>query len=203
MTHPSNSQRIRPTRLLDRFWTPANALSLLRFMLVPPIAYLIVVDGPLRWVFGLIVLGVVTDFFDGRVARWSHTVSEWGKVLDPLADKFAAALVVAALTVKGLLPVWLLGIILFRDVGIVVCATILAQRKGRIVMSSWVGRLAVSALAVTCLAALLHADPPVLRACVWTSAVLLVSSQILYLIRFFRLLRADDVELPEGKTTSV
>lgn len=187
---------------LGAFWTWANVLSLARLLMVFPIAYLILTDGPLTWLFALIVVGIVTDFFDGQLARWSHTVSDWGKVLDPLADKVAAMLIVAAFVLKGRLPGWLLGIILFRDLGIIVCATILARRIGEIVMSAWVGKLAVSALALTCLAALLQADPSVLDALVWLTAGLLVTSQVLYLVRFFRLLRttpASDAASPSRR----
>ena len=64
--------------------------------------------GPM---FGLIALAIATDFFDGKVARWSHTVSEWGKVLDATADKLAAAAVCTALLLRPeeagpRLPLW-------------------------------------------------------------------------------------------------
>ena len=175
--------------MLGNFWTLANALSLIRLILVVPITYLILEEGPFSWLLGLVVLAAVTDWFDGRVARWSHTVSEWGKVLDPLADKVASALIVMALVVQGFLPEWLLGLILFRDLGILVCGFVLAKRTGQIVMSAWAGKVAIAALALTCVAALMQADPPVLRALVWGTAALLVYSQALYLFRFFRLMR--------------
>ena len=62
-------------RRLGPFWTVANGLSLARALLVIPITDLILVDGPLRWIMLLISLAGMTDWFDGRVARWSGTVS--------------------------------------------------------------------------------------------------------------------------------
>jgi dsRNA-specific ribonuclease len=78
--------------------------ALSRLALVAPIAVLIYRDGPLLWLLALILLAVATDYFDGKVARWTGTVSEWGKVLDPLADKLAAAVVVLALVLRPVEP---------------------------------------------------------------------------------------------------
>lgn len=168
-------------------------LSLIRLVLVVPITYLILVDGSLPLLFSLFFLAVVTDFFDGRVARWSHTVSSWGKVLDPLADKAAAGMVTLALVIRGTLPVWFVGLIVARDVVIFLGGVILARRTGRVPASMWWGKVAVAVLAVTVLVALLKADQPVLDGFIWATSGLLVFSFILYLIRFLRLYRTGKV----------
>lgn len=178
--------------LLGKFWTIANMLSLARLILVVPITYLIWTGGSLAWIFGLILVAAATDWFDGRIARWSHTVSDWGKVLDPLADKAAAAMIVMALVARPgpyTLPLWLLVLILVRDTLIVLGGVVLARRTGHVVMSAWIGKVAVTAVAVTVIAALLEADAPVLQACAWIAAALLVYSFGFYAIRFTRLLR--------------
>lgn len=189
MPNTERAQKGQVRRLLGRFWTAANLLSLSRLVLVVPITYLILTDGSMALLFGLIALAVLTDWFDGRLARWSKTVSEWGKVLDPLADKVAAAMITLALVVRGSLPLWLLVLIVLRDVFIVLGGMILAQRTARVVMSIWMGKVAVTALSITVLAALLQADEPVLTFCVWATAGLLVYSFLLYVLRFIRLLR--------------
>ncbi len=175
---------------LGKFWTVANVLSLSRAVLVIPITYLVAVDGSMAWIFGLVLLAVLTDFLDGTVARLSHTVSNWGKVLDPLADKFAAAAVTVALVIRGSLPGWFLGLILVRDAVIVLGGVLIARRTGQVVMSIWWGKVAVTALAVTVVAALLKADPPVLQFCIWTTAVLMLYAFAHYVIRFVRLWRS-------------
>lgn len=167
-----------------KFWTAANMLSMSRLFLVVPIAYLIIADGPLEFIFGLITLAMITDWVDGRVARWSHTVSEWGKVLDPLADKVAASAIVLALWLRGALPGWFLALIVARDVVIVLGGALLARRTHRVVMSLWAGKVAVTSLSITVLAALLRADPPILALCVGVTAALLVYSFARYVLRF-------------------
>jgi CDP-diacylglycerol--glycerol-3-phosphate 3-phosphatidyltransferase len=188
----------RTSQHLGKFWTVANMLSLLRVLLTIPITYLILVDGAKTWIFALIGVALLTDWFDGRVARWSHTVSDWGKVLDPLADKLAAAAVTLALTVRDVLPVWFLGSIVARDAVIVLGGVIVARRTGKVLMSLWLGKVAVTALAVTVLAALLEADPPVLQACLWTTTVLMAVAFLLYLIRFVQVFRTGAVPPEAG-----
>ena len=192
----------RKPAALGAFWTAANVLSLIRLLLVIPITYLIWVEGPLLWLMGLVVVAALTDWVDGHLARWSHTVSEWGKVLDPLADKVASMLIVLVLVVQDRLPNWLLALVLFRDGGIILCGIYLVRRTGKVVMSVWAGKVAVTALAVTCIAVLLQADPPVLEALVWVTAGLLVYSQIVYLVRFFRILRVSKVSEANGGPAS-
>jgi cardiolipin synthase (CMP-forming) len=183
--------KIELTQLLGRFWTIPNMLSLFRLVLVVPITYMIIVDGPLLWIFALALVAVASDYFDGRIARWSNTVSEWGKVLDPLADKVAAAMVVMALVVRGSLPLWLLVVILVRDVLIILGGVALARRTGEVVVSTMAGKIAVSTLALTVLAALLRADPPIVVWLAYATAALMTLSFLLYAYRYVRLTRAN------------
>ena len=174
---------------LGRFWTVPNALSLLRLVLVLPITWLIWQDGPLEWVVGLVLVAILTDWFDGRLARWLGTVSEWGKVLDPMADKAAGGLAVLALTFRASepnLPVWFLALVLARDGAILAGSAVLARRVGKVVMSAWLGKAATTWLAITVLAALLRADAPVLDVCVYMTAGLLVVSFVVYTWHFIR-----------------
>lgn len=181
--------RIELKQMLGRFWTIPNMLSLFRLVLVVPITYLIIVDGPLLWIFGLVLLVVASDYFDGRIARWSNTVSEWGKVLDPLADKVAAIMVVMALVIRQSLPVWLLVVIVVRDVLIILGGIVLTKRTGRVAASLMAGKVAVSVLALTVLGALLRADPPIVEWLSYATAALMVVSFALYAGRYYRMTR--------------
>ena len=174
---------------LGKFWTFANVLSLFRVILAIPITYLILIDGSVAWILGLILLAVLTDWFDGHLARWSHTVSNWGKVLDPLSDKATALLVTGALVVRGDLPIWFVVVIVVRDALIVIGSVMLTRRISHVFMSIWVGKVAVTALAVTVLAALLKADPPVLQFCIWLTLAMMLYAFVLYILRFLRMWR--------------
>jgi CDP-diacylglycerol--glycerol-3-phosphate 3-phosphatidyltransferase len=200
MTEKRPANNVELSRLLGRFWTIPNLLSMARLILVVTVVYLILEEGSLAWLFGLLLLLLMTDWFDGRVARWSKSVSDWGKVLDPLADKVAAAAIVLALVVRDSLPLWFLSVIVARDSAIVLGGVVLAHRTGQVVMSVWMGKVAVTALSFTVLAALMRADAPILNFCIWVATGLLVYSFILYAIRWVRLMRTGS--LPEDIMSS-
>lgn len=183
---------------LGQLWTMANVLSMTRLVIVVPVAYLIVVEGPLRWILGLLILALTTDYFDGRVARWSHSVSNWGKLLDPFADKIGGIAVVSALAYIGKLPVWFLVVIFVRDVLIIIGGEIIRRRSGAIGVSILSGKLAVSVVAITVLAALLQADPPEMEFLLISATVLLVFSYLRYLRRFFNMYSSSNSERESG-----
>jgi phosphatidylglycerophosphate synthase len=190
---------------LGRFWTAANALSLLRVVLVVPITVFLWRGGPLGWLVGLVVLVILTDWFDGRIARWTHTVSDWGKVIDPVADKFAAIMTVTALTFRPAdphLPLWFFGVIVGRDLAILLGGAAIARRSGQIVMSAWAGKAASLWLALTVLSVILKADPPVFKVCLWMATGLFLFSFVLYAIRYLTALRSPPPSRDAGGPTA-
>ena len=193
---------------MGQFWTVANALSFIRILLVAPITWLIYKDGPIGPMFGLIGLAIVTDFFDGRVARWSHTVSEWGKVLDATADKIAAASVTIALLTRPAEPnleLWFVLLAVTRDIILTVGGLLQTRRLGQFTSSLWSGKIAVSALALTVVAALVGAGAQVMEACVWATAAIMLYSIVEYTLRFRAIMREGSaIELDEdGNVLSI
>ena len=191
---------------MGSFWTAANLLSLSRAVLVVPIAVLVYRGGPIPWMFALIGLAIATDWFDGRVARWSNTVSEWGKVLDATADKLAAAAVTVALLTRPTeagpnLPLWFVALAVGRDVVLAAGGLIQTRRLGRFTSSLWSGKVAVGALAVTVVAALLAAPAPVMEALVGLTAAVMAYSILKYTVRFVAIARYGAAALePDGTT---
>jgi cardiolipin synthase len=110
--------------------TVPNLLSLLRILLIPVFASLIV-HHPTTTA-GLIVFSVVvaTDWVDGWVARRTGQVSELGKVLDPTADRLAIAAGLIALVVRGAFPLWAALLILVRDAGVLFGGAVLLLGMG-------------------------------------------------------------------------
>jgi len=77
-----------------------------------------------------ILLAVSSDFLDGLVARRTGAVSDWGKILDPLADKIGIGALVITLAAVGALPVWFLAVVIARDVLIAGGGILLTKRLG-------------------------------------------------------------------------
>ncbi|MDQ1265940.1 MAG: CDP-diacylglycerol---glycerol-3-phosphate 3-phosphatidyltransferase [Bacteroidota bacterium] len=65
----------------------------------------------------LFFFGAITDYIDGWLARKYHEISKWGKFLDPLADKFLTTAAFISFTIMGLIPLWMVIIIITRDLG--------------------------------------------------------------------------------------
>jgi CDP-diacylglycerol--glycerol-3-phosphate 3-phosphatidyltransferase len=122
-----------------------NALTMLRFLLVPVFIYMMFIyRGQHGYVFGLIVFALAsfTDYVDGFLARKWKVISDFGKIMDPLADKM---LVLSALAALSLLPPFRLNIaifiiILIREAGITWLREILHNR-GVVVPADNMGKL--------------------------------------------------------------
>lgn len=100
----------------DRFLTVPNVLSLVRLFGVPLFVWLVL--GPHADVWAVVVLALagLTDWFDGRIARRWHQVSRVGQMLDPIADRLYIFAIIVALMVRDVIPVWLVVIVVARDV---------------------------------------------------------------------------------------
>ena len=202
---PTGSAR-RPPAFpeMGRLWTAANALSLSRALLVAPIATLVYRGGPVGPMFALVGLAIATDWFDGRVARATDTVSEWGKVLDAVADKLAAAAITIALLTRPEppnLPLWFVALAVTRDIVLAAGGVIQTRRLGRFTSSLWSGKVAVFALALTVVVALLgepFATPRVMEALVGLTAAAMAYSLFKYTVRFVAIARYGAEALPEG-----
>ena len=162
------------------FWTFANILSISRVLFSAAAAVIILRDGPISWSLALLLTAVATDWLDGQIARRTNTVSEWGKILDPAADKISAALVGIALVWVDLIPLWFLGVVLLRDLLIAVGGVALVRYSGRVQMSNITGKIAVTAIAITFLMGLLRADQIVMDICIWITVGLLGFSLVIY-----------------------
>jgi CDP-diacylglycerol--glycerol-3-phosphate 3-phosphatidyltransferase len=77
-----------------------------------------------------IFLAVLSDFLDGLTARRTGSISDWGKILDPLADKVGIAALVITLAIVGALPLWFLTVVIARDALIAGGGLLLTRRLG-------------------------------------------------------------------------
>ena len=101
-----------------------NLLTSLRLASAPVVAWLIV-SGRFRTAVACVTFAGVTDWFDGLAARKLGSGGSVGAVLDPLADKVMLVTLFFALGYAGLIPLWLLAIVIGRDVVIVIGALLL------------------------------------------------------------------------------
>lgn len=104
-------------------WNIANALTVLRVLMVPVYAWLLLADGgsnpALRfWAAGVFVLATLTDRIDGEIARRRGLITDFGKVTDPIADKALMGMAFVGLSLLGELPWWVTVLVLAREWGV-------------------------------------------------------------------------------------
>jgi cardiolipin synthase len=115
--------------MASRVLTPANQITILRFVFVPLFAIL-VLDRRYLGALSVLAAAAASDVADGLVARRFHQVSSLGMALDPLADKALLTTSYLFLSLAGVLPWWLTIMVLSRDVGILLTALVISLAAG-------------------------------------------------------------------------
>lgn len=107
-----------------------NLLTVARMVVVPPMVWLLL-TGQYQWALALAVFAGVSDLLDGWLARRFSWQSRWGGIFDPLADKLLMVAGYLTLGWLGELPWWLIGVVIFRDLVIVVGGVVYYTRFER------------------------------------------------------------------------
>ena len=121
----------------DKILTVPNLLTVLRILLTPIFLLLIFSENWYCKHLALLVFTVasLTDFYDGRIARRYGTVTGLGRFLDPLADKILVSSALISFVVLGMVEMWLVGVMLIRDV-VITGLRMIAIHKGKPVVTS-------------------------------------------------------------------
>ncbi|WP_433893131.1 CDP-diacylglycerol--glycerol-3-phosphate 3-phosphatidyltransferase [Streptomyces sp. CA-111067] len=122
-TPPAPDHLGDPVQPKARLWNVANMLTMARLALVPGFVLLLVYgDGhDPKWrsfAWAAFAIAMITDLFDGELARRYGLVTDFGKIADPIADKAIMGAALAGLSALGDLPWWVTAVILARELGI-------------------------------------------------------------------------------------
>jgi cardiolipin synthase (CMP-forming) len=172
-------------------WLP-NGLCVLRMLLAPPTAWLLL-RGEYWLTLLVFFVAAVTDAADGYLAKRYGWETELGKALDPLADKLLLVTAFITLAILGLVPVWLAVLVVVRDLLITVGAITYRVLYGPIVGAAptLISKLntvvqIMYVFAVVCSAAMAWSMPLVLRLMAWCTAITTVSSGADYVVTYSR-----------------
>ena len=155
-------------------WTASNIISVIRAVMTIPVVWFMWTDHMVAAMMTCF-LAAGTDWLDGYVARRTNTVSEWGKIFDPVADKILVGAVVVSLLAQDRLPVWFVVCVVARDVIIMIGAQWMRRKQSEIPPSLWSGKFAVSAIALTGVVAMVTSGDAVFWLMVLSSALMVVS----------------------------
>lgn len=185
-------------------WNAPNIITGARIIATPFFLWMLLADhgdlGPWRWAAAaFFVLAIATDAWDGHIARSRGLITNLGKLLDPIADKFLVGTALVGLSILNELPWWITIVVLVREVGITVHRLMIASDV--VVAAAWMGKLKTVAQSVAITLALLplasvmgDAAPIAIWANIITmtiAVVLTIASGIDYIVAFVRGGRRD------------
>lgn len=115
-----------------------NILTVLRFFLIPFTIYFLI-NNEYIVAISFILLSGLTDVLDGAIARKFNLITNFGKLIDPLADKITQLSLLGTLVLKNIIPLWILVIVLIKEATMVAGASFL-YGKELVVSSKWYGK---------------------------------------------------------------
>ncbi len=141
---------------IDRINTISNYLSFSRVLLTIPIFYFLqnLEQGEIHRFMAafLMILAAITDYLDGYFARKYDDETELGKIIDPLADKLAVGVIAVTLYLNGMLPEYILIIVVARDLLIFTGGLMISNIIGKVLPSNMLGKITVLILGIYLLA---------------------------------------------------
>ncbi len=122
--------------------TLANKITMVRIAMIPVFIVFALLGGTTNATIALILFCVAsfTDFLDGYVARKYNQVSDFGKFVDPLADKLLVTAALVIFVQHGWTPAWMVFVILAREF-IITSLRNVAAAKGTVMAAAWSGKV--------------------------------------------------------------
>jgi len=125
-----------------KVFTIPNGLTLLRALGIPLFLWLFLNQHSVGWSFIVLTLGAITDYFDGKVARWLDQESALGAAMDPTIDRAYIAATVIAMAIRDFIPWWLVGLLIARDLYMAALLAYKKTRTGQIFEVTFLGKTA-------------------------------------------------------------
>ena len=145
----------------------ANKLTMLRVVMIPAFVIVLYADfeGCRYVALALFAIASYTDFLDGYIARSRNLVTDFGKFMDPLADKVLVMTAMLMFVSWGQMPAWVLAVVLARELA-VSGLRMIAATEGKVIAAAWSGKVKTASTMV-CIILMLLPIPPVLNTVCW------------------------------------
>lgn len=162
----------------------ANKLTMLRVVMIP--VYLVMWNLNTPWsgyaALGVFVLASLTDLLDGHIARSRNMITDFGKFMDPLADKVLVMTAMVCFCAGGRFPAWALVVVIFREFA-VSGLRLIAVEGGRVIAAGWSGKVKTASTMISL--CVMHLSVPALvdQLCIWVIVLTTVYSGVEYFIK--------------------
>ena len=176
-----------------------NKLTILRVLMIPFFVLFMLMDitgAADKWIaVALFVVASFTDFLDGYIARKYNLVSNFGKFMDPLADKLLVSAAMICLVEMGRLPAWIVIVIISREF-IISGFRLIASDNGVVIAASYWGKFKTvfqMAMIIVLICNLGGAFGIVETALIWISVILTIVSLIDYIVKNSNVLKDGNI----------
>ena len=159
----------------------ANKLTLIRVVLIPVFIVLLYLDLTLA-ALAVFILASVTDFIDGYVARHYNQITDFGKFMDPLADKLLVMSAMAWFVEVGWMPAWAFFVVIARELA-VTGLRLIAVEQGRVIAAGKSGKVKTASTMVCIVLMLAFPNATLNLVCVAVILVTTVYSGIEYFVQ--------------------
>ncbi len=182
---------------IGKFNTVSNYISLFRLLLSVPVYFLL--DGMMEneeyrtVLIVLLWIAYFSDIADGYFARKFDQISEWGKIIDPLADKVLVVIIVIKLFMMSEIPDYYFWIIVLRDVIIFTGGVFVSKKLGKVLPSDYVGKVTVATIALFIMVVILNISREfwLYQLLLYVSIILSFASVINYGLRAYKIIKAE------------
>jgi CDP-diacylglycerol--glycerol-3-phosphate 3-phosphatidyltransferase len=177
-----------------------NTLTLLRILLVPVVVVALLDETPNGDTIaaGVFALAALTDGLDGWIARSRGSITTFGKLMDPLADKLLVTAALVSLVSLGRLEAWIAMVIIAREFAVTGLRSVAAE-QGVVIQASWLGKLK-TVLQIAAIIALIAVVPTPLWVdlLVYLALAVTVISGVDYFFGFRRMVAGREAAAPEA-----
>lgn len=149
-------------RIFDRkqILTIPNMLSFFRLLLVPLIVWAYIGLGNQWLAIGLVALSGLTDIVDGKIARRFNMISDFGKILDPIADKVTQGVLIICLSAKYKLMIPLVILFALKEAVMLAMGYIILKRNDSVNSAKWYGKVNTAVLYATAILLIMFPSIP-------------------------------------------
>ena len=175
-----------------RVFTVSNFISFSRVIIAFPIIYSHYANNLMynTEVIILILYGIISDYLDGLVARKTNTISEVGKIIDPISDKLCAGALFIYTVYLGWVPIWFLVFFIVRDALIIVGSSYIKIKYGKVAMSTMSGKISINVIVAYWMVVFFFRESTgIHELLLWMSVTIMVISFLDYFNRYRKIMR--------------
>lgn len=158
--------------------TTANKITIFRILLIP-VFLILAYMGHRYWALAVYIIACLSDMADGFIARHYNQISNFGKFMDPLADKVLVLAAMCFFIENGQMPGWAVVLVLFREFA-VSGLRLIAVEQQRVIAAAWSGKIKTASTMIGLCVMLITAHPLVNQIVTWVIVITTLYSGIEY-----------------------